>query len=142
MPYGRKTRVRLVLIIYYDFCSRGSNSKPLSFHGVSFGPQSSQSLPKMAKIAREVENTVPADPASPVVQSSSAEALHTVSFLLDFHFQILSFLIIALYVRLTWPRHFLVWRSLSESLGAHCFEVEAQFVQNDISSGMWLFSEL
>ena len=34
----------------------------------------------MAEIARKVQATDPVDPSSPVVESSSAEALETVSF--------------------------------------------------------------
>jgi hypothetical protein len=83
--------------------SNSLNRKALSFHGVAFGPDSSQSLRRMVQIAGEVEDTVPADPASPgATKSSYAEALDTVSFCANSHLiQILTPLIFVLYVRLT-----------------------------------------
>ncbi|KAI0052041.1 hypothetical protein FA95DRAFT_1484280 [Auriscalpium vulgare] len=56
--------------------------KPLSFHAVSFGPDSSSSsLRRMAQIAREVQTNAPHDPLLPAaatVPSSYAVALDTV----------------------------------------------------------------
>jgi len=56
--------------------------KPLSFHAVSFGHDStSSSLRRMAQIALEVQNNAPRDPLAPaaaIVHSSYAEALDTV----------------------------------------------------------------
>ena len=61
--------------------SHNFNSKSLSFHAVSFGPDAeSGALRRMVEIARQVQATVLADPSSPTVESSYAEALHTVSF--------------------------------------------------------------
>ncbi|PPQ72320.1 hypothetical protein CVT26_007277 [Gymnopilus dilepis] len=54
--------------------------KPLSFHGVSFGPKN-QILRRMAQIAREIQTSVPPDPLQPaaaMVESSFAEALDSV----------------------------------------------------------------
>jgi len=67
--------------VMYALCHSAVRlGKALSFHAVSFGPvAASQSLRRMAEMAREVQATVPADPASPVVESSYAEALHTVN---------------------------------------------------------------
>jgi len=64
----------------YALCRSAKKlGKALSFHGVSFGPVAKpQSLRRMAEIAREVRATVPVDPTSPVVESSSAQALETV----------------------------------------------------------------
>jgi len=64
----------------YALCESAKNlGKALSFHGVSFGPVAKpESLYTMAEIARKVQATVPADPNSPVVESSSAAALKTV----------------------------------------------------------------
>lgn len=120
-----------ILFIALSNDSNNPNSKTLSFHGVAFGPDSAQqSLRRMVQIAREVETTVPTDCASPAVESSYAEALDTVRIRANSHLiQILTLLIVVLYVRLTWPRHSLVWQSLSGSLAPHLFEVEAQFFQ-------------
>ncbi|KAH7910222.1 hypothetical protein BJ138DRAFT_1127056 [Hygrophoropsis aurantiaca] len=56
--------------------------KPLSFHAVSFGPDSSSAyLRRMADIALEVQNNAPRDPLAPAaatVLSSYSEALDTV----------------------------------------------------------------
>lgn len=57
-------------------------SRPVSFHGVSFGPNNG-TLRRMVQIAREIQNGVPRDPLQPaaaVVESSFAEALDSVSF--------------------------------------------------------------
>ena len=85
MNYAVRPRVLgevfLLVYIYSCFQVSLSNSKALSFHGVSFGPVAKpESLRRMAEIARKVQATDPADPSSPVVESSSAEALETVSF--------------------------------------------------------------
>jgi hypothetical protein len=57
--------------------------KPLSFHAVSFGQDSTSSLlHRMAQIAQEVQNNAPHGPLVPAattVLSSYAEALDTVS---------------------------------------------------------------
>ena len=57
--------------------------KPLSFHAVSFGQDStSSSLRRMVQISREIQDRAPRDPLAPaaaIVPSSYAEALDTVS---------------------------------------------------------------
>jgi hypothetical protein len=59
-----------------------NNSKPLSFHSISFGPATStNTLRRMAQIALEVQNSAPRDPLLPataMIDSSFAEALDTV----------------------------------------------------------------
>ncbi|KAI0692274.1 hypothetical protein BC835DRAFT_1277959 [Cytidiella melzeri] len=61
-----------------DLCRRAvALGTPLSFHAVAFGP-SNQNLRRMAQIATEVQNTVPADPMHPVVPSSYVEALDSI----------------------------------------------------------------
>ncbi|KAI9462918.1 hypothetical protein BJY52DRAFT_1221931 [Lactarius psammicola] len=67
----------------YDVC-RGavSQGKPLSFHTVSFGEESSSSsLRRMAEIALEVQKNAPSDPLLPAaanIPSAYTEALDTV----------------------------------------------------------------
>lgn len=79
MPFSHTTWVRRLSTHRRVRVSQFS-SKALSFHAVSFGPDAdSQSLRRMAEIAREVQATFPVDPGSTVVESSYAEALHTVS---------------------------------------------------------------
>ncbi|KIM92371.1 hypothetical protein PILCRDRAFT_417 [Piloderma croceum F 1598] len=69
--------------IVQDICRSAVRlGKPLSFHAVSFGQDStSSSLRRMAQIAQEVQNNAPRDPLAPAaatVSSSYAEALDTV----------------------------------------------------------------
>jgi hypothetical protein len=55
--------------------------KPLSFHSVSFGPDSASSLRRMAKLALEIQNNVPRDPlrsATKSIPSTFTTALDTV----------------------------------------------------------------
>jgi hypothetical protein len=74
--------VFLYIVVFKSHCP---NSKALSFHGISFGPVAKpESLRRMAEIAREVQATDPGVPGSLVVESSSAEALETVSFRKNF----------------------------------------------------------
>jgi len=67
----------------YKICrSAASQGRPLSFHAVSFGDESSaSSLKRMAQIALEVQNDGANDPLLPAganVPSSYTEALDTV----------------------------------------------------------------
>lgn len=56
----------------------GLCSRPLSLHTVAFGPDNAV-LRRMADIATEVQRNVPANPMHPVLPSSYAEALDSVS---------------------------------------------------------------
>jgi hypothetical protein len=76
---------------YSYFPADKSNArKPLSFHAVSFGQDStSSSLRRMAQIALEVQYTAPHDPLLPAeakIPSSYTEALDTVNWLNYFRF--------------------------------------------------------
>ncbi|KAN0134237.1 hypothetical protein V8E53_008009, partial [Lactarius tabidus] len=66
----------------YKMCRSASNQgRPISFHAVSFGADSSSSLRRMAQIALEVQNDMVNDPLHPAaanVASSYTEALDTV----------------------------------------------------------------
>ncbi|KAF8270133.1 hypothetical protein EI94DRAFT_1572289 [Lactarius quietus] len=69
--------------VIHNLCRRAvSQGRPLSFHAVSFGQDStSSSLRRMAQIASEVQHNAPHDPLLPTaanVPSSYAEALDTV----------------------------------------------------------------
>ncbi|RPD81278.1 hypothetical protein L226DRAFT_549908 [Lentinus tigrinus ALCF2SS1-7] len=63
-----------------DLCRRSiALGKPLSFHSVAFGPRT-DSLRRMAQIARDVESRAPPDPVNPHagIPSSYTEALDTI----------------------------------------------------------------
>ena len=80
-----RTAVRLGCVSFFqcnavtDFGQR----TPLSFHAISFGPDSSSSsLRRMANVALGIQNNAPRDPLRPAtasVPSSFAVALDTVS---------------------------------------------------------------
>ncbi|KAH9912631.1 uncharacterized protein BXZ73DRAFT_56103, partial [Epithele typhae] len=64
-----------------DVCRRAiALGKPLSFHGVAFGPDAGGILRRMTQIARDVESRAPPDPLNPhaAVPSSYNEAMDTV----------------------------------------------------------------
>jgi hypothetical protein len=84
--------------------------RPLSFHAVSFGQDStSSSLRRMTEIALEVQENAPQDPLLPAtanIPSSYTETLDTVR-----RKHILSDLCNLYMFRCAWQRHF--WGSLS-----------------------------
>jgi hypothetical protein len=78
------TAVRLGCVAFFMFTFNADcfQRKPLSFHSISFGPDtSSSSLRRMANLALGIQNNAPRNPQTPAmasVPSSFAVALDTV----------------------------------------------------------------
>ncbi|KIO18763.1 hypothetical protein M407DRAFT_224787 [Tulasnella calospora MUT 4182] len=64
----------------YDLCNEAvSQGKPVSFHAVSFGQDSSSTpLRRMVTVAERVAQDAPRDPLSPVVPCSYSDAMDTI----------------------------------------------------------------
>ena len=75
-------RLGCVTFFLYNFIANCSQRNPLSFHSISFGPDTSlSSLRRMADVALGIQNSAPRNPQTPAaasVPSSFDIALDTV----------------------------------------------------------------